>query len=282
MHELADEKGVNHRDRSRFGRREGPAVDAAKDQHGRADRPFAVPAGPADARPCETVIGLPAIAAPARDQPCDHQKQCARDQPRQDAGKEHARDRGVRNHAVDDHQVARRNEASQRAAGGDDGAAIGRVVALADHRRNHDGADCRRRRGTRARKGGEERASEHGHQAETAHVVADQRLGDRHDPQREAAAFHERAGEHEQGHGQERKRLDPGVHGLGQRHGRNVDQEVADQRRDRHRDRDRDTEGDGDDQRPEHVERFNHEEPLRPRGPPSAGCRPGPNGNRPG
>ena len=282
MHELADEKGVDHRDRGRFGRREGPAVDAAEDQDGSADRPFALPAGLPDARPCKTVIGLPAVAAPARDQPGDQQQQGAGDQPRQDAGEEHARDRSVRNHAVNDHQVARRDEASQRAAGGGDGAAEGRVVTLADHRRNHDGADRRRRRGPRAGERGEEGASEHGHQAQTAHIVADQRLGDRHDPQREAAAFHERAGEHEERHGQERKRLDPGVHGLGQRHGRNVDQEVADQRRDRHRDRDRNAEGDGDDQRPEHVERFNHGEPLRPLGLPSAGCRPGPNGNRPG
>ena len=75
---------------------------------------------------------------------------------------------------------------------------------------------------------GEERAPEDCDQPQTPGVVADEGLGDGDDPHRQAAAFHQRAREDEQRDGQQRERLHPHMHGLGERHERDVDEEVAD------------------------------------------------------
>ena len=120
-----------------------------------------------------------------------------------ESGGEQRGNRDVGDDAVDEHGVARRDEDTERAAGGRNaGGVFGRVAAL-DHGGDHDAAHGGYGAGAGTDHGGEEHAAEDGHDAEPAAYMPDEHGSDLNNLGRHAAALHERPGEDEAHHRQQ-------------------------------------------------------------------------------
>lgn len=168
-----------------------------------------------------------------------HQGQ-ADQEPDPDAAQEQGADGGGSHDAVDDHGDGRRDDDADGPGRGLQGRGEPHVVAPLLHLGDHQGSDGRRVRRGGAGDPGEEHGGQDRDVGEAPVNEPDQGAGEIDDPAADAAGFHQGSGQHEEGDGQELKRVVGGEHLL-DRHGQfHVEKKHhGGRRRDAHR------EGDG-------------------------------------
>ena len=238
-----------------FGRREDAAEDAADDDDDGGEAGERLP-GDAErvAQRHELALG---VAAPGRDDEGEHHQRQADHDAGDDAGHEQLRDRdgaagGV---GIDDRVVARRDDdALGRAADGQvDGEMV--VVALLLHHRDHDRADRRGIGDGRAGDAAEEHRGEDIDHRQAAAHEADEDVGEGDQPARHAALGHQRAGEDEEGDGEQGEIVDAVGDLEEDRLKRQADVEGAGQRRHAERIGDRHAEHEEDEEAAEQNDR---------------------------
>ena len=170
----------------------------------------------------------------------DHQRDADQDA-RNDAAEEQPADRDLRDRAVDHHRHARRNDRAHRSGGGDQRGGEARLVARLLHGRDQDRAD---RRGVGRRGAGHARhhhAADDRGMGEPGAKMADQRAREIDQLLADAARRHDRAGENEIGHRQQREGIELAEHLLReQRHDDVGQQRHADEADQRNGEQDRD------------------------------------------
>ena len=146
--QAASASAADHAERRGLGRRREPGVDRADHQGEDQERRHEVGQRAQAGRP----VARDPLAAPggpqrAADQHGDHEQQ-RQHETRQEAREVELRDRGLGQHAIDDHVDRRRDQDAERAAGGDRAEEEALVVAVAVDLLDRDRAD---RRGGRDR-----------------------------------------------------------------------------------------------------------------------------------
>ena len=162
----------------------------------------------------------------------DHQREPDQDS-RDDAAEEQSADRDLCDRPVDDHGHAGRDDRPDGAGGRDQGGGKSGLVAGLLHGRDDDRADRRRVRGGRARHAGDRHAGHDRRMREAGAEMADQRAREIDQLLADAAGRHDRSGQDEIGHRQQREGIELPEHLLReQRHhelGQHRDPDEADQ-----------------------------------------------------
>jgi len=194
------------------------------------------------------------VVAPAGDEVGQDHHADAEQDARHGPCQEQGADRDLRQDAVEDQGDGWRDDGSDRAGGGRDGGGEVFVVAVLLHGRDEHPADRAGIGHGRAGDAGEEHRRLDVHQRQSTaqppdefHREVDQPLGD-------AAGAHERAGQHEERHGEERERVCAGEHAAGEQH------QAAAAGEHRHDGGDGQDEGDRQAEEQQHREHQQHQE----------------------
>ena len=188
--------GIDAGDAGRLARREHPRVDAAEDDHNRAEGPEAVAGGGEEFRPGE---GLPALDAfPERGAIDVKGEDAAEDEPRDDAGREQGDHRGLGGDAVDDEGDRGRNQVVERTLRRDQARGEPLRVSRLAQARIRQRADGGHGGGGGARDGAEDRGEPERGQGQAGAKAADHRGHPAQEPRRDAAGRHQVPGEDEE------------------------------------------------------------------------------------
>ena len=198
MDEQRDDDGIQAGHARGLGRRKYPGIDAAEDDDRQAQRPAPLPGGLSHVRKRE--LAAFADAETARGVIDVERHQRGHQQAGQDAADEQVADRFLGRDAVEDHGDRRRDDDVDGAGRRQESARDRDRIALLQQRRIEHPADRRDRGGARAGNRAEHRAGANRGQAEAAANAAEQRQHPVHQPLRNAARRHDRAGQHEERH----------------------------------------------------------------------------------
>ena len=116
--------------------------------------------------------------------------------------------------AEDHHRDRGRDDDAEAAGGCGDGGRVAALIAVVDHRRDHQEADRGRRGRAGAGDRAEEETGEHGRGTDAAGKGAGEALGERHQALRNAGGLHQGACEDEGGQGHQREGADRGERDL--------------------------------------------------------------------
>ncbi len=236
LDEIADDERIDASDDAGLGRGEDARQDAAHDDERRKQpgpgRAHRAPQG-AEIEAAGDFAQLRIVRMIGVELHGDHQRDADQD-PRDDPAEEQAADRDLRDRAVDHHGHARRDDRPDGAGGRDQGGGKPGLVAGLLHGRDDDRADRRCVRGGRARHAGDRHAGDDRGMREAGAEMADQRAREIDQLPADPARRHDRSGEDEIGHRQQREGIELGEHLLRkQRHhefGQHRDPDEADQR----------------------------------------------------
>ena len=203
--EQPEHQRVDDRHRRRLGGREDAGEEPAEEHDRRHQRPESPPER--DPQRAHALERMPRQVAADREVPHHHHQRPRHQQAGDDAGEEQRADGGFRGHAVDDHRQRRRDDGTDGGRGRRDRAGRFRVVALALHRLDLDGAEPRRVRDGRAAHAGEDHAADDVRLAQAAAHPADHRLREVEDPVADPRRVHQVAHQDEQRGGQQRERV---------------------------------------------------------------------------
>jgi hypothetical protein len=147
------------------------------------------------------------------------------EEPGHDPGEKEPDHRRIGHDRIDDHRDRRRDDRPEHRAGSDDRTGIAGPVLLLLHGGEEGGADGRRIGDSRSAHARHDEVGDDGHLRKAAAPVPDH--GERPIDQapRHAAAVHDLSGEDEHRHGNQRGRIDAGMHG--QRHDHGVSRAVG-------------------------------------------------------
>ncbi len=236
-------------DAGRLGHRHDAAIDAAKDDHGDHQRRYA-----AQVDGDELLARhrrLDRVVLGSREDHDEGNEQHRLDQAGNDAAEEQPRYGFFRDHRIDDHRQAGRNEDAERACGAHRAQREAVVIVARDHGRDEHRADGDGGGDRRAADGREDRAGDDADKREAAARSADPGLRDVDQRPRDPALLHEGGGHDEHRHRQQRFRVEVVDEELRQRDQRGAVVPEQQQRQKAQRQIDRQADQQEDQQKPE-------------------------------
>ena len=204
----AHEQRPHDGDYGRFHGRRPAGIDRAEDDERRRQREPGVAAASEEKLHVEGRGVLVALeAVPLRQQVGGHDHREGHDEAGDEPCGKHGGHRQVPEDRVDDHRVGRRDQDADGAPGRSRRRSVIPGIAVADHRRDEDGAHGGDGPRPGTGNGREERAGEDGGDAEAAVDAAHKLLHHVDDLLRDVPELHERARDHKTGDGEQREQV---------------------------------------------------------------------------